>query len=186
LFATDIDLAYFARCVAAGIVLWVYRAHYTHLLEAPSLLSIAIGLATAAMWMALIEPPEEGVSLLALELELLTPASRAMWITTRLLGFVVFAPIVEELAFRGYVMRRLQDTDFSRVSLRSWSFVAVGVSSLLFGAIHADMIAGVCAGVLFAVAVLHRGKLIDGIAAHAVANAVLAVIGLFQGAYWLW
>lgn len=186
LFVTNIDFFYFARVVAATTVLWVCRRYYTDLPGMPSAISIVIGLVIAGFWMFVVQPPEDGISPLGLELDKLTPASRALWITGRLIGFIMIAPVVEELAFRGHLLRWIQKRDFEAVEARQWNVQAVVISSLLFGLIHADLIAGTLAGLLLAFAKLHRGKLIDAIAAHAVANAALAVVGLTRGAYWLW
>jgi exosortase E/protease (VPEID-CTERM system) len=186
LFATDIDLLYFARAAAGALVLWLCRGYYTQLRSTPSVLSFVIGVVIAALWMVLIKAPEGGVSPIAAELDTLTPASKALWLIGRVFGLVVIAPIAEELAFRGYLLRRLQARDFSHMPGTQWTVPAVLVSSLLFGAIHADLIAGTAAGLLFALAMLHRGKIVDAITAHVVANAVLAVVGLLRGAYWLW
>jgi CAAX prenyl protease-like protein len=136
--------------------------------------------------MLLIKPPDGGISPIVAELDTLTPASKALWLIGRVFGLVVIAPITEELAFRGYLLRRLQSRDFSQVPGTQWTVPAVLISSLLFGAIHANLIAGTAAGLLFAFAMLHRGKVIDAITAHVVANAVLAVVGLVRSAYWLW
>jgi exosortase E/protease (VPEID-CTERM system) len=186
LFAADIDHLYFARVAVAGLVLWLCRRYYAELRAVPSLLSLGIGVAIAVLWMFVVKAPQGGISPLQVELEALGPAARALWLIGRLLGFVIVVPIVEELAFRGYLLRRVQSPDFSGVPGKQWTAPAVLISSFLFGAIHADFIAGTLAGLLFAVAALHRGKLIDAIAAHAVANLVLAIIGLARGAYWLW
>jgi exosortase E/protease (VPEID-CTERM system) len=186
LFATDIDLLYFARAASGALVLWLCRGYYTQLWVMPSLVSVVIGLTIAGLWMLMIEAPQGGVSPIAAELDTLTPASKALWLIGRVFGLVVIAPITEELAFRGYLLRRIQSRDFDSVPGTQWTVPAVVLSSLLFGAIHADVIAGTAAGLLFALAMLHRGKVIDAIAAHVVANAVLAIIGLMRGAYWLW
>lgn len=186
LFATEIDLLYFARAAAGALVLWLCRGYYAQLRARPSAVSVAIGLVIAGLWMFLIEPPDSGVSPIAAELDTLTPASKALWLIGRVFGLVVIAPITEELAFRGYLLRRLQSRDFNHVPGTQWTVAAVLVSSLLFGAIHANLIAGTGAGLLFAFAMLHRGKVVDAITAHVVANAVLAVVGLVRAAYWLW
>jgi exosortase E/protease (VPEID-CTERM system) len=186
LFATDIDLLYFARSLAAIGVLYVFRAHFAGMLALPSLLSIVIGVVIAGLWLYVVQPPEGGVSPLAAELDTLTPASRVLWLASRLFGFIVMAPVVEELAFRGYIMRRVQAADFTAVPLERWSVPGIAVSSLLFGWLHGSFVAGTAAGLLLALAAIQRGKLIDAIAAHAVANLVLGVIGLARGAYWLW
>jgi exosortase E/protease (VPEID-CTERM system) len=186
LFATDIDLLYVARAVAGVLVLWLCRGYYAPLRSTPSVASVVVGLLIAGLWIVLIEPPAGGISPIAAEFETLTPASRVLWLIGRVFGLVVIAPITEELAFRGYLLRRLQAGDFSHVPGTQWTVPAVLISSLLFGAIHADLIAGTAAGLLFAFAMLHRGKVVDAITAHVVANAVLAVVGLARGAYWLW
>jgi exosortase E/protease (VPEID-CTERM system) len=186
LFASDIDLFYFVRVAAGATVLWLCRRYYADLRGMPSVVSVVIGVVIAVLWMLVVQPPEGGVSPLARELDTLTPVSRALWITGRLIGFIVIAPLAEELAFRGHLLRWIQARDFETVAPRQWNVQAVLISSLLFGAIHADLIAGTVAGLLLAFAKLHRGKLIDAVAAHAVANAVLAVVGLARGAYWLW
>ena len=72
----------------------------------------------------------------------------AVWIIGRVLGSVLVVPIVEELAFRGFLLRRIIGSDFDRVSYEQWSWLAVLGSSLLFAAFHQQWIGGFVAGVL--------------------------------------
>jgi CAAX prenyl protease-like protein len=114
-------------------------------------------------------------------------AARTVWLVFRTLAAVITVPISEELAFRGFLLRRLISADFESVSFKRWSFLAVAVSSLAFGLLHGDRwIAGILAGVLYAVAQRWRGRIGDAVAAHAVTNALICVWVLWGGHWSLW
>jgi CAAX prenyl protease-like protein len=109
-----------------------------------------------------------------------------LWLAIRVIGAVVTVPIAEELAFRGYLLRKLIDADFVRVSFRRFTLLSFVVSSTLFGMLHQQWAAGVIAGMLFAAATYRRGALFDAIVAHATANAMLATYVLATHRWWLW
>ena len=95
-------------------------------------------------------------------------------------------PIAEELAFRGFLYRRLVDADFERVSFRQFTWVAFAVSSVLFGVMHGRWLAGTLAGMCYALVMYRRGELGDAIAAHAITNAMIAAYVLATGHWLLW
>ena len=95
-------------------------------------------------------------------------------------------PIVEELAFRGFLLPWLVSPRFEQVPPRVWTFGAVAFSSLAFGALHRVWLLGALAGLAFAVARLRRGRLGDAILAHAAANAVVAAAAVWGGRLDLW
>lgn len=79
------------------------------------------------------------------------------------------APVCEELAFRGYLLRTLR--------LRHGAAAAIGASALLFALVHLDPVrfAGlVLLGVLFGWLALRGGSVWPAIAAHAGNNAVVS------------
>ncbi|HSR09992.1 MAG TPA: CAAX prenyl protease-related protein, partial [Thermodesulfobacteriota bacterium] len=98
----------------------------------------------------------------------------------------VVVPIAEELAFRGYLLRRFVSADFEAVSPRRVSWIAIVASSALFGALHSRWVAGTLAGMLYAAAFRRRGKIADAIFAHAVTNALIAAEVLLFGHWGLW
>jgi CAAX prenyl protease-like protein len=108
------------------------------------------------------------------------------WLLCRVLGSVVFVPIAEELAFRGYLLRRLIDRDFTSVSPRLFTVTSFLGSSVAFGLLHERWLAGSIAGMIFAVAQYRRGRIADAIAAHAMSNTLLAVYVLWFGHWSLW
>jgi CAAX prenyl protease-like protein len=95
----------------------------------------------------------------------------------------VIVPLSEELAFRGYLLRRIVRDDFWDVDLSAAARrpVAVIVSSLVFGLLHGAFIAGTLAGVAYALVLRHRGRLGDAILAHAVTNALVVGYTLLTG-----
>jgi CAAX prenyl protease-like protein len=100
---------------------------------------------------------------------------------------VVTVPVAEELAFRGFLLRRLVSADFASVNWRAFPLLPVALSSLAFGAMHGSRwVEGTLAGVLYAWACTRRGRLGDAVAAHAATNAVLAgwVFATGQWQYW--
>jgi CAAX prenyl protease-like protein len=95
-------------------------------------------------------------------------------------------PIAEELAFRGYLLRKLISADFAQVDFHSFTLLSFVVSSVLFGLLHQQWLAGVIAGMLFAIAMYRRGAILDAVIAHATANAMLAAYVLTTHHWSLW
>jgi len=95
-------------------------------------------------------------------------------------------PIAEELAFRGYLLRRLIAADFDQVTSVRFTWLSFLVSSVLFGALHGRWLAGTVAGMCYALAMYRRGKVADAVIAHAVTNALIAADVLIMGNWGLW
>jgi CAAX prenyl protease-like protein len=66
----------------------------------------------------------------------------ALWLTARVVGSVVIVPIAEELAFRGYLLRRVIDADFTSISPKQFTLASFLISSIAFGALHGRWLAG--------------------------------------------
>jgi CAAX prenyl protease-like protein len=144
--------------------------------------AVALGAAVFAIWLAL-QPWHGSASPGATSdgLAGMPPLLAAAWIVFRILGYVVTVPLAEELAFRGFLTRRLIDEHFDSVPMGQftwWSFI---VSSVLFGLLHDSWLAGTLAGMLFAAALYHRGRLIDAVVAHATANGLIASYAYVTG-----
>jgi exosortase E/protease (VPEID-CTERM system) len=194
LFIDDFDYFYPLRVVVALLALAWYRQDYVaglrHQLRGRSIVSwhaVGTGIAVYVLWIGIsaltapyaAEAPPEALS------ELATPLV-AVWIIGRMLGAVLVVPIVEELAFRGFLLRRLVASDFTKVPYDQWHWWPVLISSLAFAAAHQQWIGGFAAGVLYAYAQKRRGLLSDAIVAHAVTNALIAMQVLLAGHWSLW
>jgi len=172
------------RIVAAAAALWFFRRDYSYVRWRFGPASVLIGVAVFGLWIAFSRSADVGMSP---ELAAMPVWLRALWVLVRIAGAVVTVPIAEELAFRGFLMRRLSDADFTRVPWVTFSWLPVLLSSLAFGVMHGERwVEGTIAGVLYAWAVSRSGRLGDAIAAHATTNALLAAWVLIGGKWQYW
>lgn len=187
------------RLVVALAVFFAYRRHYLQMDWRFGWLGPATGVVVFAFWVAIDhwigedmtgrDAAGSGVILtgVAEGLARLSVNQRHVWIALRTLAAVVTVPLAEELAFRGYIARRFMSADVESIPFASLSVFAVVGSSLAFGILHGRMwLAGVMAGLVFAVVAKLRGRLGDAVAAHATANLLLAFWVIARGDYSLW
>jgi exosortase E/protease (VPEID-CTERM system) len=121
------------------------------------------------------------------ELAAMSPALRGGWMVSRMAGSIVVVPIAEELAYRGYLMRRLVNPDFESVPYQSVRWLALTGSAIAFGLVHGALWGpGIVAGLAFGLILVGRGRLGEAVAAHATANALIAVIVLGGDQWQLW
>jgi exosortase E/protease (VPEID-CTERM system) len=185
--ASTFDVLYPLRVAATVAALVYYRRIYRDIRWTCSWVAVAVGVGVFALWMAL-EPTADAAreAAFADALHALPAAAMGFWLVVRVVGAVVTVPIAEELAFRGYLTRRLIDPEFERVALGTFTPLAFVVSSLLFGVMHGRWLAGTLAGMAYALVLYRRGELGDAIAAHAITNALLAAYVLTTGRWLLW
>ncbi len=181
------EILYPLRVLAVAATLWIFRRQYQGLGWTWSWAAVGAGVAVFILWMGLEGTPaaagdhalQEGVGQL--------PSSwLAVWLAFRVLGTVVTVPLAEELAFRGYALRRLIAADFESVSFQRFTALSFFGSSLLFGALHSRLLAGSLAGAAYALVLYRRGEMSDAVVAHATTNALLAAWVLRTGAWSLW
>ncbi len=176
------------RFIAAGAALWMYRKRYSRLDWSFGWAAPLTGGVVFLLWIGLDRfagiPRESGI---AAGVAALSQPARIAWLTFRTLAAVVTVPIAEELAFRGFLLRRLIAADFESVSFQRWTWLAVAGSSVAFGFMHGDRwIAGTAAGLLYAGVQKWRGRIGDAMVAHSVTNALIAVWVLWGGNWSLW
>lgn len=176
------------RFLAAVVALWYFRRNYVELNWRFGWVSVVIGAAVFAIWIGLdVLSGSTGDNGIAAGLASTPPVVRIGWVVLRVLAACVTVPIAEELAFRGFLIRRLISADFESIGLRRYTLVSVLISSFAFGLLHGDRwIAGTLAGLFYAVAFLRRGRIGDAVAAHATTNAALAAWVLLNGKWYLW
>jgi exosortase E/protease (VPEID-CTERM system) len=177
-----LDRWYGARILVAAAVLVGFRRS----LPRPSLaLSWAPALLAAGLLALYVAGSGDGQALTA-GLARLGDPERWAWLAIRVFGSCLVIPVVEELAFRGFLLPWLVSPDFESVPPRTWTWPAVVFSSLAFGAVHQQWVLGTLAGFAFAAARLRRGRLSDAILAHAIANAGVAAAVVLGGRWELW
>jgi exosortase E/protease (VPEID-CTERM system) len=186
LVTTDFDHFYALRMLCAAVAIWSYRQRYRQLELHLHWDSIAIGGAVFGMWLLLAHGGDASATRsFESALARLGPTWAALWLATRTLGSSVVVPFAEELAFRGYLLRRLVSPHFHDVDARKFAPLAWLLSSLAFGALHHDVLAAALAGLAYAFAQQRRGRVTDAVIAHATTNLLLAADALFFD-HWRW
>jgi CAAX prenyl protease-like protein len=110
------------------------------------------------------------------------------FIAVRLLGSVALVPIIEELFWRGWLMRWLMDMDFLKVPLGRYSASAFWIVAALFASEHGPYWeVGLAAGIIYNWWLIRTKSLGDCILAHAITNGLLGiyVVAAGQWQYWL-
>ena len=190
---TGFEQLYGLRFVAAGVALWIYRSELKKLDWRFGWVGPAVGAGVFCVWIA----PEfwgpwvgmHGVAASGLGAALVAlPAwERLGWLVVRVTAAVFTVPIAEELAFRGYLARRLMNREFDQVAFRALGAVSIAVSSIAFGAMHgAQWAVGIAAGVAYALVVKRTGRFGEALAAHATSNLLLAAWVLGRGDWGMW
>jgi exosortase E/protease (VPEID-CTERM system) len=186
--SADVEWLYPLRFLAAAAVLWAYRKHYRALDWRFTWFGPAIGVLVFALWMSVdfaLKSPHTDAMPSALAA---APASlRISWILFRALAAIVTVPIAEELAFRGFLIRRIVSADFEGLPMTTFTWINLGISSLAFGLLHGHLwFAGTLAGLLYAWAMLRRGRIGEAVIAHATTNALIAAYVLAFHRWHLW
>jgi CAAX prenyl protease-like protein len=110
------------------------------------------------------------------------------FLAMRTAGAALLVPVLEELFWRGWMMRWLIDKEFLKIPLGTYVPSAFWIVALLFASEHGPYWeVGLAAGVIYNWWVIRTKNLADCILAHAVTNAVLSIYVLFtdQWQYWL-
>ena len=183
--SSGFETLYVLRPLAAGIAIVLYWPRLRRLQWSFSWRGPLVGAAIFVLWVGighlLTSPVGMSPALIAL------PAGeRIAWLAVRIGAAIVTVPIAEELAFRGYLLRRIESSDFEAVRFRSIGATAVIFSAVVFGLEHGALwLPGVIAGLAYAAIVMRTERFGEAVAAHATTNALLAVYVLAWGQWQL-
>ena len=141
--------------------------------------AVLVGLLVAAIWLGVELTTGPGFVSRAF-------GGSAASLAARIATALILVPVAEELAFRGFLARRISARAFDELPPQQISLVGVVVSSALFGLLHQRPLVGGVAGLGYALAFRRRGRLADAVTAHALTNAVLVLVACLTGAWDLW
>jgi exosortase E/protease (VPEID-CTERM system) len=182
----DFEFFYPLRLVAALAVLASYRHKLAAIDWRWSWRGPAVGAGIFGIWIVCAHFLLPAAAMPE-KLAAMCPAWRASWIAGRAAAAIVTVPIAEELAYRGFLMRRLIDADFESVPFRSVGWLPLTVTAVIFGLAHGALwLPGIAAGMAFGLILVRRGSLGEAVAAHVTANALVAASVLGAGQWQLW
>jgi hypothetical protein len=117
------------------------------------------------------------------------PALRrnVVFVVLRVAASVALVPVLEELFWRGWLMRWLIAKDFRKVPLGTYAPAAFWIVAVLFASEHGPYWeVGLAAGIVYNWWIVHTRNLADCMLAHAVTNALLSVYVLTTGQWQYW
>jgi len=183
--AGGFDRLYPLRVMVGAAALYAFRHAYTGLRPLRAWEPATLGAGVFVLWLCLAIPASDGPGMDGLAH--MPGAEAVLWLVARTAGYVIVTPLAEELAFRGYLTRRLVATDFVKVNAGRFSWAPFLISSALFGMMHGDCwLAGTLAGMLFALALYRRGRIGDAVLAHMVANGLITLYVFTTGDWSVW
>jgi exosortase E/protease (VPEID-CTERM system) len=153
--------------IVAGLSIAAFFPIYSGVLQSICPLSVASGLFVGILWL-FAQGGGDPVPIADI-LGAAAPAMAGIWVLMRLIGTILFIPLIEEMFFRSYLLRRL---DFGG----GWGpTVALILTSVAFASLHGEWVLALIAGLIFGGLVLRSGKVGDAVVAHVVANATIAL-----------
>ncbi|MBZ2206813.1 CAAX prenyl protease-related protein [Massilia sp. R798] len=188
--AHDLRWVYAVKISAVMLMLFLFRRHYTELRHAKlgrgaAVAALITGVAVLVLWVSLnadwmlIGSPD-GFNP--------TTDGRVDWmmVAVRVFGAALVVPVMEELFWRSFLMRWIDDADFEKVEPAAVSLKAFVVTTLLFGFEHNLWLAGIVAGVAFSALYIRHRTLWSPILAHALTNGLLGVWIVYTGNWTYW
>jgi exosortase E/protease (VPEID-CTERM system) len=180
------ELFYPLRFIAALIALYCYRQTIRQFDWRCSWRGPVVGALVFLLWLFAAHFLSTD-SAMPRQLQSLGPFGSTAWITIRALASVTTVPIAEEIAYRGYLMRRLSNADFETVAYRAVRWPALLLSALVFGLAHgAFWLPGIVAGIAYGLLLQRSGQMGEAVIAHAISNALLVICVLGAGMWQLW
>ena len=177
------------RLVAAAVALWIFRRTYKNCDWRFDWAAPVAGVAVFILWVGLdrVFGTASSASAIPSALDAMSAPGRIFWLTARVLAASITVPIAEELAFRGYLLRRLVSSDFERVDPHQYTWFGFVVSSIVFGAMHGNSwLAGSAAGLVYGWLYTRSSRIGDPVVAHATTNILLAVCVLILRQWQFW
>ena len=107
-------------------------------------------------------------------------------IGVRIAGAALVVPVMEELFWRSFLTRWLDNPRFQTVDPGAISIRAIAIGALLFGVEHNLWFAGIVAGLAYAALYKWQRKLWSPILAHGVTNGLLGAYVVATGSWQYW
>jgi uncharacterized protein len=181
-----------AVLLVGTLLLW-FRRDYGELFAQrwPSVrelaLAVAVGLVVFYLWIQLDAPwmhlgeatagfrPVDGQG------NVMWPLAAVRWV-----GAALLVPVMEELFWRSFLMRWIEQARFEAVDPQRVGLKAIVLSTFVFTLAHTLWLAAIVAGLAYAWLYVRTGKLWVAVVAHAVTNGVLGMWVVFTGNWGFW
>lgn len=109
-----------------------------------------------------------------------------LMVAVRIGGAALVVPVMEELFWRSFLLRWLDQLDFMALDPARVRLQSVAIAALLFGVEHHQWLAGIVAGVAYSLLYMRHKTLWSPILAHGLTNGVLGVWIVYTANWSYW
>lgn len=184
---------YFVKMVVGAWCIWQVRDMVSEARWAVSWEAIAVGVGICAIWVGL-DPYYPKIEFLFKggnpwnPLKQFGNASALGWffVAVRTFGSALIVPPIEEAFFRSFLYRYFVRIKFETMPLNCFHAVSFVGTSLLFGLVHYQWIAGILCGLAYQWLVIRKNRLGDAMTAHAITNFLLGVWIVWKNDWKFW
>ncbi len=164
--------------VCGALLLWFWTTYEWgakwHVVTAILAGLVVLAVWIAPQWLLGADPRMEGFNPETFE------GSPVMWWSTvalRFLRLVVVVPLLEEIFWRGFLLRYLIKEDFTKVPFGEFSWFSFGVVVVMFGLAHygPDLVPALLTGAIYNLVAIRTKSLAGCVVAHAVTNLGLGI-----------
>ncbi len=180
------DWLYPLRIIVPGVLLWKFRLIFVQWRFTLKLSAVWIGILIFLIWVCFVPVSALKNQQFAEMLFSKPPIISYLWLFSRCLGMTIIIPIVEELAFRGYLASKLTDKNFTHADPLNFTWSSFILTSLAFGAFHQQWLVASFAGIGFYLARLHSQSLYAAIVSHIITNLLLTIYIIYTQNWSLW
>lgn len=188
----DVRWLYPVKAGLVALALVLLWRHYTELRtwglsSVHLLLSVGVGVAVLVFWVnldaswMLLDEPGEGY-------DPTDEAGRIDWLLVafRIAGAMLVVPVMEELFWRSFILRWVQQHDFMNLNPARIGLKTLLITSALFAVEHLQWLAGLIAGLAYGWLYIRTRTLWAPIIAHAVTNGALGAYVVATGRWSFW
>lgn len=187
------------KTLLVAALLYYYRKSYTEIALNFSWLALLVGIIAFVVWVL----PEQWYGQITVGSWTFNPFKLGesafnpyffgknwlayLLVVFRMTGAVLVVPIMEELFWRSFAIRWLiDDRDFTRVPIGTFTWFSCCVIVLGFGFEHHRWVVGILAGILYHALLYYKKDLFHCILAHAVTNLLLGIYVLITAQWTFW
>lgn len=184
----DVAWLYPLKAASVALALALLWRHYGELRVAPAagplLLGVALGVVVFVLWISLdaswmlLGDFDAGVGY--------NPRGDVALTAFRLAGAALVVPLMEELFWRAFLQRWLQDHAWLTLDPARVGFKALLITSALFAVEHTQWLAGLVAGLAYGWLYIRTRNLWVPVVSHAVTNGLLGAWVLSTGNWGYW
>ena len=175
--------------ICAGLLAYFWRCYMFHPLLRASF-AVSIALLVFLLWVAPQQFLQLPPRLVGFNPDLLAASPALYWVTVllRFVRLVVVVPLVEEIFWRGFLLRYLIAERFEAVAFGTFSWLSFAAVTLAFCFSHSrpDWPAALITGALYNCVAYRTKSLTSCVLAHAVTNLALGlwIVATKQWGFW--